>query len=307
MELIDKIKNFDLNLLAVFVAIDEQRHITKAAKILGLTQPALSHALARLRVLLGDQLFVKSSKGMVPTPKSELLSLPIRALLQTFDMQILRSAAFDPRALTRTFKIYTTDLIDCLLLPNLLQILENEAPKVQIISRSASFSLPREDLELGVCHLAIAGFFGDLPDGFYQQKLFSDSFLSAVRKSHPRLGAKKDPTLDNFCSERHILVAPGGELKAKVDDLLKARKKQRFVVAGLNTFMSSAWIAPQSDCIFTGPSRLIELMNRASPMHTFTPPVQIPKITIAQTWHERNNMDAGHKWLREKICRILQN
>ena len=304
--MINKIRGFDLNLLAVFVAIDEHRHITKAAKVLGITQPALSHALGRLRSLLGDQLFVKSSKGMVPTPKAEQLSAPIRSFLQSFEADVLGTQEFDSKTLKRTFKIHTTDLIECLLMPNLLQIFAEDAPKLQVVSRPAGFSLPRDELERGVCDIAIAGFFGDLPDGFYQQKLFTDHFQAAVRRDHPKLRNKKALTLDEYCNERHILIAPGGDLHGKVDDLLKKKERERQIVIGLNAFMSSAWIVSQSDYLFTGPSRLINQICRAFPIHTLTLPIQIPDITIVQAWHERNNQDPGHKWLREHIREILQ-
>ncbi len=306
MELIRKIKGFDLNLLSVFVVIDEQRHVTKAAKVLGITQPALSHALARLRSLLDDQLFVKSSRGMVPTPRAAQLSEPIRTLLRTFEHDVLGVENFDPRKMNRAFRIYTTDLIECLLLPSLLRMLSDEAPGVQVISRPSAFSLPREDLELGTCDVAIAGFYGPLPDGFYQQKLFSDKFVCAVRYDHPRLGKKRELSLDEFCKERHLLVAPGGELQARVDELLKLKKRGRRVVAGLSGFMSAAWILPETDCVFTGPSRLVKQMERAFPIRVLAPPVKIPDIKIVLVWHERNNKDPGHRWIRDHIRQALQ-
>lgn len=306
METIDKLKAFDLNLLVVFIAVDEHRHITKAAKVLGITQPALSHALARLRLLLKDQLFVKSSKGMVPTPKAEKLSQPIRQLLTSFTQQVLEKDHFSPKTVKRIFNVYMTDLIESLLLPALLRTLQTEAPHAQVASRSMSFALPRDDLELGHCDIAVAGFFGDLPDGFYQQKLFSDSFVCAVRKDHPRLKGKTQLSLDEFCEETHLLIAPGGDLHGKIDDVLKQKNRKRHIIAGLNAFMSAAWIIRDTDSIFIGPSRLIKQVHQAFPVHVLPPPVKIPDITIVQVWHERNNQDPGHSWFREQIRRTLQ-
>lgn len=307
MDIINKIKGFDLNLLAVFVAIDEQRHVTKAARTLGITQPALSHALNRLRLLLEDQLFVKSSLGMVPTPRAEQLSAPIRSMLTAFDQDVLRTKQnFDPKTLIRTFRIYTTDLIECLLLPELLQTLEVDAPQVQVICRPAKFFLPSEDMERGVCDVAIAGFFGDLPDGFYQQKLFTDHFQTAVRSNHPRLGKHTKLSLAEYCRERHILVAPGGDLRGKVDDLLKKRKLERQISAGLHAFMSSAWVVAKSDCILTAPSQVMKQIAEGFPINVMPAPIEVPDITIVQTWHERNNQDPGHKWFREQIRKVLQ-
>ena len=307
MEMNAKVRNFDLNLLTVFVAIDEQRHITKAAATLGMTQPALSHALGRLRILLKDQLFVKSSRGMVPTPKAQGLSAPIRGMLAQFEHAVLGQTKFDPQTVQKTFRIATTDLIETLLLPSLLKIVQIEAPGIRLLMRPSAFSLPKPDLELGILDLAIGGFFGDLPDGFYQQKLFSDSFVSVVRKDHPRLGKSTSLTLDDFCRETHILIAPGGELQGRVDDLLRKKKRNRVVVAGINSFMSATWIVPKTDSILTGPSRLIGEMSRAFPMKIFAPPLDIPSISIVQSWHERNHQDPSHRWMRERIRSVLQN
>ncbi|MCX6119045.1 MAG: LysR family transcriptional regulator [Proteobacteria bacterium] len=306
MNLADKIRGFDLNLLAVFAAIDEYRHITKAAKVLRMTQPALSHALARLRILMDDDLFVKSSKGMVPTPRASQLSQPVRSILSQFERDILGVEDFVPEKMQKVFRIHTTDLIDSLLLPALLKIFEKQAPKSRIISLSSPFALPREELEMGKSDLAVAGFFGNLPHGFYQQKLFSDVFVSAVRKDHPRLCKKKELSLSDFCEERHLLVSPGGELHSQVDEILAKKKLNRAVVAGLNAFMSSAWVLPETDCILTAPSRLVEQMAKVFPLKIMTPPMRIPEITIVQVWHDRNHHDAGHRWFREHIRSILQ-
>jgi DNA-binding transcriptional LysR family regulator len=243
---------------------------------------------------------------MMPTPKAEQLSAPIRALLHGLEANILGAQGFDPRTLRKTFAIHTTDLIECLLMPNLLRSLESEAPHLKVVSRPAGFSLPRDEMERGTCDVAIAGFFGDLPDGFYQQKLFTDQFQTAFRQNHPRLKGKKSLTLDEYCSERHVLIAPGGDLRGRVDDLLKKKKRERQIVAGLNVFMSSAWIISQSDYLLTGPSRLLAQIGQAFPIQVMAVPLEIPGITIVQAWHERNHQDPGLKWLRERIRKILQ-
>ena len=304
--IIGKIKSFDLNLLAVFAAIDQHRHITKAAKVLGITQPALSHALGRLRLQLDDQLFVKSSHGMVPTPRAVKLAGPIRMMLESFDREVLGSETFEPVKMRRTFRIAVTDFVESLIFPRLLGTLEKEAPATQILSQTTPFVFPREALEQGKTDIAISGFYGELPDGFYQQKLFSDEFVCAVRKDHPRLGKRQSISTDDFCEERHFLVAPGGELRAKVDDVLQRKKKTRFIAAGINNFLSAAWILPESDAILTGPSRYINQLAKAASLHVLPSPIEMPGITVVQVWHERNNQDPGHRWIREHIKAILQ-
>lgn len=294
------IAHFDLNLLKVFVAVDEYRHVTRAANAIGLTQPALSHALNRLREALGDSLFVKTTKGMVPTPRAEALRIPAREVLEKIHRELLGGKTFEPRALERTFRLRTTDMVEGLLFPPLLKTLEKEAPLVRVSSRSSAFSLPKEEMEKGECDLAIAGFFGDLPDGFYQQKLFSDEFLCAVREKHPRLGKKKKVSEEEYIHERHLLIAPGGELQGRVDKKLK-----RFVAAGVGSFHVSGWILGEGDMVLTAPSRLITQWREILPLHTFAPPVAVSGITVVQAWHERQHRDPAHRWLREKVSALL--
>lgn len=300
-----KIAAFDLNLLVAFAAIDEHRHITRAADAIGLSQSALSHALNRLRTLLGDPLFVKSSRGMVPTPRAEKLSAPVREMVAALEEKVLGTSSFQAAAMDRTFRVESTDFIESLLVPKLLGLFESEAPRARVAFKTARFALPKEELELGKCDLAIAGFFGELPEGFYQQKLFSDGFLCAVRKGHPRLVGKAKVSLDDYCRERHVLIAPGGQLSARVDEMLRRQKRGRFIVAGLSSFMVSGWIAAQGDAIVSGPSRVMHQIAATFDLHLFKSPLEIPRITIVQAWHERNHQDPGHRWFREHVRGIL--
>lgn len=299
------INEVDLNLLSVFRAMNEERHVTRAAKSLGITQPALSHALNRLRETLGDPLFVKSSQGMVATPRAEALARPIAEALALLERELFGAVDFSPQTLKRTFRVRTTDLVESCLLPGLLRQLEAEAPEVKVVTTALNFELPKESLESGQCDLAIAGFFGELPGGFYQQKLFVDPFLCAVRKKHPRLGKKKSVSLGNYCDERHILIAPGGELRGTVDRVLGSKK--RTLVAGLSNFMVSGWVLAESDAVLTAPSRTIALIAKAFPLHTFEPPLRLTPISVVQVWHQRNHEDAAHRWFRDQIRKNLQS
>ncbi len=305
METLRKLAKTDLNLLIVFHAVDQERNITRAAKALGLTQPALSHALARLRILFGDPLFVKSSQGMMPTPRAEALSAPIHEVLQSLESRIFTQQSFDPSQLDRTFSLRTTDFLEMLLLPSLLRDIRPEAPRARIASTALQFSLPQQEIESGRVDLAIAGFFGDLPDGFYQQALITDHFLVACSKSHPRLGRAKELTIAAYLNERHLLIAPGGVLKGRVDDWLRLQKSTRFVVAGTGSYLASGWIAAESEDVLTGPSRLLQALAKTLPLKLFPTPFPSPDFTIIQCWHERHHQDPAHRWLRSHTARIL--
>ena len=295
----------DLNLLSAFRAVDETRQVTRAARLLGVSQPALSQALRRLRVAFGDPLFVKTPRGMVLTPFAESIAVPIRDVLDRIERDVLGSGPFRAAALSRTFRIRTTDFVETLLVPPLLEALATEAPGVRVSVLPVGIALPKEELETGACDLAVAGFFGDLSDGFYQQRLFADHFACAIGPGHPRIRAGRRLTLDAFCKERHVLVAPGGELTGAVDRVLARHRRRRTVVAGASGFMAGGWIAARSDCVVTAPSRLLAILAGPLRLATFDAPIDLPEIKVVQVWHARSHADPAHRWFRELVCASL--
>ncbi len=300
-----RLSGLDLNLLKVFSALDETRHVTKAAGLLGLSQPALSHALARLRGVLEDPLFVRSARGLVTTPRAEALVPVVKELMALVEKGMWGSGHFQAQGIRRTFHIKTTDMVESQLLPKLMGRLEKLAPQAQVAVTSVGFSLPREGLESGATDLGIAGFFGELPAGFYRQNLFRDRFLCLVRKEHPRLRGKK-MTLDEYCDERHILIAPGGELRGPVDLVLAKKKKTRKIAAGMSTFAGSGYVVAESDVVLTAPARLVKQMAAVFQFRVFEPPLELPEIQVVQVWHERNHTDQAHRWFREQVRAVLQ-
>lgn len=243
---------------------------------------------------------------MVPTPAAEKITPSVRRLLNELRKEIFKVDEFIPEKTNHLFHLKTTDFIEALLLPRLMADLATKAPMSRIKTTQTGFSLPKRSLETGECDLAIAGFFTDLPDGFYQQKLFQDSFSCCVRKDHPRLAQKRRITLDDFLGERHTLIAPGGELISKLDKLL-GKKSERFIEAGLSSFMTSGWIVSQTDTLLTAPDRLIKLLSQAFDVKIFDVPVSVPKISVCQVWHERNHEDNAHKWFRGLVRINLQD
>jgi len=222
MNEIDDLKalaKLDLNLIVVLRALDEFRHVTRAAAHLGVSQSAVSHALGRLRQTFGDNLYVKTPNGMVPTPKAEALARQVAPLVGSIGKILLQEEAFSPSTIKRVFRIQTTDLIEALLLPTVTRMGVDEAPGLQVSFSNVGFSLPRVELEQGKIDLAIAGFFGKLPPGFYRQALTEDSFMCCVHKSSP-MAKNKKLGLSAYCAASHVLIAPGGNLTGKVDAIL---------------------------------------------------------------------------------------
>jgi DNA-binding transcriptional LysR family regulator len=305
--LVSQLAQADLNLLTVFQAVDSERSVTRAARVLGLSQPAVSHALRRLRLVLDDALFVKTSTGLVPTPRATQIAEGVRAVLLQAGSLILEKHVFEPSKLQRNFRVWSTDMVQNFTAPGLLKIFENEAPLAQAAFMVGTLDLPRVDMEQGKIDLAIGGFFKELPDGFYQQTLFRESFVCAVRAGHPRLGRVRKIGLDAFCQERHLLIAPGGTLKGAVDTHLAKKKRKRFIAMGLAGFSSAAWVLSETDSILTAPSRLVRQFQQRFDLKVFEPPLPLPELNICQIWHERNNRDPAHRWFREQVCRVLQD
>ena len=300
---IQDLSRIDLNLLVVFHVMSETLHVTRAADRLGLSQPALSHSLKKLRDTWGDPLFVKTPKGMIPTERAQALAPAVEDLLTRIDRTILLGRAWDLTSAERTFRIQSTDFLERMLLPQLIPSMEREAPATSISFTTARFSLPKEELESGRTDLAVAGFFGELPPGFYRQKVFQDEFCGAVRAKHPRLGKKTKVSLEEFCRERHMIIAPGGELSGQIDRELTKAKLSRRVAVGLSSFMSSGGILAETDNILVGPSKLFQCSG--SPLRTFALPIPLRPIQFVQVWHERNHQDPHHQWLRGRVRDIL--
>ena len=296
------IKNMDLNLLKVFCALYERPHVSEAAKTLGLSQPAVSHALNRLRESFDDPLFVRSSKGMIPTARSLEIGPKIVKLFKELDDNFEKKI-FDPSTDEGIFKIKGTDYFEQAILPQFVNSLRNDAPDVRLISQSTQGVLPVLELEKGLCDIAVAGFFGKLPNGFYQQKLFTDSLVGISRKGHPYL---KNKNLKEFLKWPQMVISPEGKLEGLMDKNLALQKKSRTVITSVSSFMPSGWIVQDSDILLALPCRLALQLTQLLNLTMFELPIELPSIQVVQVWHESVHLDSRHQWMRKKLFDICQ-
>ncbi len=299
------IRSIDLNLLVIFGALCTEKNTTKAAKRLGLSQPAVSHALSRLREQLKDPLFVRASRGLVATKRGLELEKPVLELLSQLDEVLVGPSGFVPSKAQNVFRIATTDYFEQVALPQILKVLETEAPDVTLISRPTLGSLPKAELENGDYDLAIAGFYGDLPEGFLKQKLFDDDFICVARRDHPRV-KKKTLSLEEYATEKHILISMQGDMKSKSRDLLAKKGKRQQFRAGLSSFLSPGWILTTTNYLLTCPRMLATSYEKHLPIALHELPIEIPQIQVIQVWHERHHRDAAHAWIRQVIHRVCQ-
>jgi len=266
----------------------------------------VSHALGRLRAMLRDPTFVPTPKGMVLTPRAEALAPAVREILARVESAVLDGGAFQPSTLARTFRIRTTDFVEALLAPALLERLRLAAPESSLSFVTTELHLPKEALVSGACDLAIAGAYREVPDGFYQQRLFVDRFACAVRAGHPRLGGRRKVTLDGYCLESHVLISPGGELRGVIDRALGRVGRRRRVVVGASGFLAGALLAARTDGVITAPSRLLALVAETVPLRRFEPPLALAEVKVVQVWHARNHEDPAHRWFRDRVAEALR-
>jgi DNA-binding transcriptional LysR family regulator len=245
----------DLNLLVVFEAVYDARHVGSAARRLHVSSSAVSHGLRRLRELLGDPLFVKAPKGVVPSARAAELAAPIAEIL-TRVRGVMRSVKpFDPKTSARRFTIATSDATMSVLLPGLVAELRREAPYVDLGFRSLLPPSGLDDLDSGAIDLAVLPI-DDVPARFFERVVYEDEFVIAARAGHPFL---RKPSLRRYCDELHVLVSSTGQLTGFLDQELGARGLSRRVAFSVPGFMLALAALSKTDLLAAVPRSLVRM------------------------------------------------
>ncbi|HYR32828.1 MAG TPA: LysR family transcriptional regulator [Burkholderiales bacterium] len=299
----------DLNLLRVFDAILETRSVTAAASALSLTQSAVSNQLARLRDAFDDPLFVRTSEGMVPTPRAMAIAEPIRKSLLAIRMCVEEQLGFDPATSDRTFKIFVSDVGQMIFAPRLLERVMNVAPHVSIHTVQVPTSAMRDlALESGEVDLA-AGYFEDFDGSFRQQLLFEETYVGMVRASHPAI--RDMLTLDAFLNTPQLVYKPTGGghglQESAVNQAFADADAPRRVAMRAAHSMGVTSIVSNTDLLVIVPSRLAAACRELADVRILALPVEIPKFQIKQHWHERFHHDPGNVWLRGLVAELFQD
>jgi DNA-binding transcriptional LysR family regulator len=295
---------FDLNLLVAFEALMTEQQVTRAARRLHITQPALSGALARLRAVFDDQLFVKDGKSMRPTLRARELDVPIREALAKVRQAIGRPH-FQPETSAVTVRIATSDDQEVILLSQVLKRLRSEAPNMKLVIRRLAglFELPTQELVSGALDMAIGAF----PRGAHHPggeivsaPLNVDQLVCVASEKHPRL--KRTLSQAQFLEESHVVVYYPPTGPGMVDQLLTQRGTQRRKVAmEVSHFITAAFVAGQTDLIASMDSRIAGYLRKAAGLRVFPFPFESPKLNYGLYWHGRQTTDPAHAWLRQVI------
>lgn len=291
----------NLNLLPVLSALLEERNVTRAARRLGMTQPAVSNALAQLRVLLGDPILIRSGSRMVPSERALTLAAPLAAALQSLGTALEPRGELDPSTLERSFTLATTDYVTFVVLPKLLARLSRVAPGVRLRIQAWPHHRVPPSLERNEADLHV-GFYESVPPGHRHERLFEDSFVCVVRRAHPQVG--KRLTLATYLKLGHVLVTPEPEAKGIVDVVLERRGLERRVELRLPHFLMVPAVVASTDLVAALDRRVAEPFSRLFRLRLFPPPLALPSGGVGQVWHARTEDSPAHRWLRQLIREV---
>ena len=290
-----ELEDIDLNLLVVFKQLLAERSVSRAAEALGLSQPAVSNALARLRKLLGDELFLRTPAGMEPTPFAEQLAESVTYGLGMIHSALNQRSTFDPAASTRSFVIGMTDIGEIYFLPRLMERLRHDAPGVTVSTVRNTTTNLRDDMEAGKVDLAI-GLLPQLKAGFFQRRLFRQRYVCMFRKGH-RLDKRK-VSLAEFSAAEHLLVISEGTGHGKVDEVLKRSGVERRVSLTVPHFVAVGHILQATDMVATVPERFAERMVEPFGLTYVAHPAKLPEVAINVFWHAKFHKAPANQWLR---------
>ena len=293
--------DLDLNLLRAFDAVLREGSVTAAAERLGLSQPAMSNALSRLRNLLGDPLFMRTTGGMRPTPLAQQLAAPVQQALDLIRASFSRQAGFDPKTSDRIFRLQLTDVGEIAFLPPLLERLQLEAPGVRVETQHLPQDEVGDALASGEVDLAL-GFLPELSQGIVQKRLFRDRYVCLVRADHPRVGSRL--TLTQFLAATHVLVSSRGSAHEIVEQTLRNQGLRRRIALRVPHFTVVPMILARTDHMVIVPEGLVRAVAPFGRFKSLRPPVDIPALDVKVHWHERFDQDPGMIWLRGLIVEL---
>ena len=297
------IRHLDLNLLVVFEAIMQTGSLTAAGQRLGQAQPTVSHALNRLRRMVGDPLFVRAARGVLPTPVALRLAEPVAEALDLLRGGLARAAAFNPATAQAHFTLLMSDIGQTHLLPALVREIDRTAPGVTL----SAIQLPRGEygaaLQSGRADIAIGGL-GALNAGFYRQKLFTDRYVGVIAAESPFADTV---SIEDYLEARHVGIISSGFSDLEIDRLLLPPGRSRNVVVKVPHFLAAPELVPGTSLVVTVPSRATILVRNRADIRTVQIDASRHTLTVYQCWHERSHDDDAGRWLRGLVGRLFSD
>lgn len=304
-------RTLDLNLLRVFDEVMAERNLTRAARNLSITQPAVSNALRRLREVLGDELVRRSGAGVEPTPHALALWPTVRDALRQLQ-HTLAPGEFDAGTADTTFLLAMADATAAELIPGLVQIAEKEAPAISLrvlplTTRDPRRMLEQEEVDMAVGYfpaviasLAARGQSG-VGVAFETQRLYLGQYVCVMRRGHPLANAPL--TLDDYCAARHLLVSFSGRPYGFIDQTLGAMGRERRIVVTVNQFFTAGRVVANSDLLTVLPRHFVTVTGIDDQLVLRDLPFDQPPVHVDAVWHRRAQHGHAHEWLRTALLR----
>jgi DNA-binding transcriptional LysR family regulator len=296
---------FDLNLLRVFDALMRERSATRAGALIGLSQPAVSNALSRLRHALNDELFVRRGNDMVPTPRAEALAERVRDALAQVEQALYGDARFDPARAERIFTLMGADFFATLLMPDLAERVAGLAPGIALrMLDSASGDVERL-LRENVIDVALERPL-EMPDWISRRLLFHSPFAIIAARGHKELRKGRVAPgaaipLDLYCALPHAIRSIDGSMSGMVDDALRKAGGKRRVVLALPSFQGIARAVSRGRLIAAVPMQFAKAVAKDLGLSIYLPPLEVPVPEVRMYWHKRHDRSPAHCWLREQV------
>ncbi|HBC43424.1 MAG TPA: LysR family transcriptional regulator [Pseudanabaena sp.] len=298
------LNQIDLNLLVVFDALMRDRHVTRAGERIGLSQPAMSNALARLRHLTKDRLFVRAKSGLQPTPVAIALANQIQPALQQIQIALSSEAGFEPMTSDRVLAIGMTDYVEFVLLPPLLEQLAQVAPNLKIQVRTGDRQQLFDLLDNGKVDL-ICGVFPEQISWHQEQLLFLERFVCVCRQDHSLI--KSSLSLEEYLSTFHLLISIKEDMVGRVDDILAVQGLRRKIKLSIPHFLVAPSIIARTDLIATLAERVANTFARDLNLKVFPCPLEIAGFSVVMRWHQSTANQSSHQWLRQLFIEIATN
>lgn len=302
------LNGFDLNLLRVFDALMRERSVTRAGDQIGLSQPAVSAALRRLREILDDQLFIRRGNDMIPTPRALELGSSVREALGKIEFAFHKRRHFDPATMQRRFTLLGSDVFSMMMIPALSRRFADEAPGVSLQLVDNASGTVEKLLQDDAVDIAIDTEL-DMPDWTSSMQLLRAPYVVVASADHPQIAAagiapRETIPLDLFCELHHAVRSINGTVKCVVDTSLAGIGRKRHVALMLPHTLGVALATARSLHLATVPRQFAELVASNLGLEIYQAPVPLPATDIKMFWHTRHEGDKGHQWLRQQICKV---
>lgn len=294
---------YDLNLMPVFIAVMEERNITRAAQRLGMTQPALSNALSRLRATLNDPLFIRERYGVRPTELAETLAPGVAEALASIDDVVLGQQAFDPAKADRLFTLAPNSFVEFVLGPALVTRLREQAPGIRLRLTPFGTDLADTGVVSGTTAMVL-GRLVDPPDNLVVQTLMEEGLACVVRADHPEVGDSL--SREQYERLKHVNVLPPGRLRAGLFQALDRQGLKREVAVSVTHFLAVPEMVAATDYCATLPRLICRHLSRDPRLKILPAPVDLGTFPVQMGWHVRYRHDPAHSWLRSVIQEVAR-